>query len=195
MYTFIILVIVSFLISGIIFGKRLKENQFFVALIVICGTLLGSVIVNGVVGLKAPFKEVKVKEYPLNEELSKIITPTDTIKFISYLEYTYRMKADSSIRENHLDFKSFDVLLSSEANRISRFSINWLPEGDTIPRYERWVEKRIIGDNRWISSIGIPNGRRLNKVFIPHDSIHMVLVNHLNDKFFRNEERKIAFAN
>ena len=195
MYTFIILVIVSFLISGIIFGKRLKENQFFVALIVICGTLLGSVIVNGVVGLKTPFKEVKVKEYPLNEELSKIITPTDTIKFISYLEYTYRMKADSSIRENHLDFKSFDVLLSSEANRISRFSINWLPEGDTIPRYERWVEKRIIGDNRWISSIGIPNGRRLNKVFIPHDSIHMVLVNHLNDKFFRNEKRKIAFAN
>lgn len=195
MYTFIILAIVSFLISGIVFGKRLKENQFFVALIVICGTLLGSVIINGVVGLKIPLKEVKVKEFPLDRELSQIITLTDTIEFISYLEYTYKMKSDSSIKYNSLDFDNIEYLQSSETGRISRFSINWLPEGDTIPRYERWKEKRIIGDNRWISSIGIPNGRRLNKVFIPQDSIHMVLVNHLNDKFFKNEETKIAFAN
>ena len=137
MYTFIILAIVSFLISGIVFGKRLKENQFFVALIVICGTLLGSVIINGVVGLKIPLKEVKVKEFPLDRELSKIITPTDTIKFISYLEYNYEMEADSSIESNYLDFRSFECLLPSESNRIARFSINWLPEGDTIPRYER----------------------------------------------------------
>jgi len=195
MYTFIILAIVSFLISGIVFGKRLKENQFFVALIVICGTLLGSVIINGVVGLKIPLKEVKVKEFPLDRELSQIITLTDTIEFISYLEYTYKMKSDSSIKYNSLDFDNIEYLQSSETGRISRFSINWLPEGDTIPRYERWKEKRIIGDNRWISSIGIPNGRRLHKVFIPQDSIHIVLVNHLNDKFFRNEETKIAFAN
>jgi len=195
MYTFIILAIVSFLISGIVFGKRLKEKQFFVALIVIAGTLLGSVIVNGIYGLRVPLKEVKVKEYPLKKDISVIITPSDTVELLTYLDYNYTMKPDSSMKHNYLDFYDVECFLPTEKNRISRLSINWLSEGDSIPRWEKWREKRLI-DNMWISSIGIPNGRKLFKVYIPRDSVHMVLINELNDKFFaKDENREIAFAN
>jgi hypothetical protein len=79
---------------------------------------------------------------------------------------------------------------------MSKFFINWLPEGDTIPRYERWREKRIIPNNNWISSIGIPNGFRVYKIYIPRDSIHIVLANELNAKFFsENAKEKITIIN
>jgi len=195
MYTFLISAAVSFLIAAVIFGKKLKQNLFFAVLIVIGGSLIGVSAVNGIVGMNIPFTEVKVKEAPLDKELCKIITPTDTIEFVSYLEYDYQMKKDSSIKYNSLDFDYADYYSPDENGRLSRLSINWLPVGDSIPRYERWREKRIVKDNKWISQFGIPNGKRINKIYIPQDSIHMVLINHLNDKFFTNDETKIALAN
>jgi hypothetical protein len=195
MYTFLISAAVSFLVAALIFGKSLRDKIFFTALIVAGGSLIGVSLVNGIVGMSLPLTEVKVKESKLHPEISQIIIIEDTISFFSYLEYDYRMKADSSIKYNYLDFDPVDYYQPHEKDRLSRFSINWLPEGDTIPRYEKWREKRLVGDNKWISQFGIPTGRRLNKVYIPHDSIHIVLMNHLNEKFFRNEKEKIALTN
>jgi hypothetical protein len=196
MYTFLICALISFLVSGVIFGKRLRDNKLFVGLIVVAGTLIGVSAINGILGLSIPFTEVKVKEYPLEIQVSEIITPSDTLKLEAYVEFDYRMKADSSIKHSNLDFVHFDYMEPEESGRLERFSIYWLPEGDTIPRYEIWKEKRIVKDSKWISSIGIPNGRRLNRVYIPCDSVHMVLVNELNDKFFpKDEKRAIALAN
>jgi hypothetical protein len=194
MYTFGILAAFFLLISGIVFGKKLKQNQLFVVLIVVVGTLFGTCIVNGIVGMRIPYTAVLQKSKSLNKEVSRIITPTDTNTFTSYIEYNYEMEKDSSISQS-LDMRGLDYIVPDEFRRIARLSINWLPAGDSIPRLEIWKEKRIVEDNNWISSIGLPKGRRLLRVYIPKDSIHVVLMKELNSKFFTSDERKLAELN
>jgi hypothetical protein len=199
MYTFLICAAFSLIVAGIIFGKRLRDNIFSTALIVLIGSFIGVSVVNGVLGLRIPFTEVLIKEKHLSAEISRIATPRDTILISGYLEFDYNMLPDSSIKYNQLDSKSFDCIDSDKLSRISRFSIHWLPEGDTIPHLEIWREKRIVTDSKWISSIGIPGGRRLNKIYLPQDSAHIILVRELNDKFFpkdsTNAESQIAYSN
>lgn len=195
MYTFIISAAISFLIAAMLFGKKLKENLFFTALIIVGGSLIGVSIVNGVVGMKTPLTGVKVREYPLDEEISRIVIGTDTTIFLSVLEFTYLKKPSGKISERSLDFANVDYYSADESIRLSHLTIDWLEEGDTIPRHEVWKEKRIIKDNRWVTHFGIPDGKKFRRVYIPQDSIHIFLAKELNDKFFKNDETKIALPN
>ena len=91
MYTFGILAAFFLILSGIIFGKRIKQNQFLVILIVFVGTLLGSVIVNGIFGLRIPLSDSEVKTKDLKIQMTEIYTPRDTLKLKTYIEYNYNM--------------------------------------------------------------------------------------------------------
>lgn len=188
MYTFGILAAFFLILSGVIFGKKIKQNQFAVVLIVFAGTLIGSVIVNGIVGLDIPLSDTEVKTKNLNKHESEIYTLTDTLEFYSYVEYNYEMEEDSTINYNFVEICLADDIYYSEREKLI---IKYLPEGDSIPYVSVRKNKRLT-DSKWITSFGLPGGNRHYVAYIPNDSIHNVLMDQLNDKFFIDEKEQIA---
>lgn len=193
MYTFGILAAFFLLLSGIIFGKRIKQNQPMVALIVVAGTLIGSIIVNGILGLSLPYQEVDVKTKLLKESKSKIYTPTDTTMFYSYIRFIYKFKADKEEPDySYVDINLFGDIHSKSSEKVE---IKFLPEGDSIPHVKVFRAKRFT-DNKWVSQFGLPSGGKHYIAYIPNDSIHNFLIDQLNDKFYiKDEDTKIAQSN
>lgn len=192
MYTFGILALFFLLLSGAIFGKNIKKNQHLVAMIVVAGTLVGSIIVNGVLGLSIPYTQVEIKKKALILQDTDIMMPTDTLEFDSYVEFNYQLKpGKDETNLNHLDVNLWDDVYHSERDMIT---VEFLPEGDSIPYIQVFREKRIV-DNKWITPFGLPNGKKQYVAYIPNDSIHNVLMDQLNEKFFTDEKEKIAQSN
>ena len=190
MYTFGILALFFILLSGAIFGKKIKQNQFAVVLLVLAGTLIGSTIVNGVMGLKIPLTFVEVKTKHLDKEVSKIQTGSDTLEFTAYLDYTYivNKKDSTDVDYNYVDINLWNDVYSTETDILT---IEFLPEGDSIPYVKVLREKRIV-DNKWITPFGLPKGVKNYVAYIPNDSIHNVLMDQLNEKFFKDEKEELA---
>ena len=186
MYTFGIIAEFFLILSGIIFGKRIKQNQFIAVLIVFVGTMIGSIIVNGVLGMKIPYTPVVMKEKPLSLQTSNILTLDDTMEFKSYLEFDYEMnEKDSTVETNWLDIG--DWIDPFYGDRAEKLTIYFLAEGDTIPYYNILRGKRLT-DSKWIASSILPRGGRRFEVYIPNDSIHNVLMDQINEKFYVDEE-------
>ena len=205
MYTFGILAAFFLILSGIIFKGKIKENQFAVGLIVFAGTLIGSVIVNGVVGLDTDYTrtEKRMKELPI--QTSKVIAFDDTLLYEhTYLQYVYTEElekdGDTTLSNNYVDVGGVTSLFyQSELDREmgkngTDIRVEFLPEGDSIPYYVVYKDKKVI-DNKWVSPFGLPRGGRTFIAYIPNDSIHNVLMDQLNEKFYENETEKIAELN
>lgn len=197
MYTYGILAIFFLALCGIIFGKRIKQNQFAVVLIVVAGTLIGTSIVNGLVGLDVPLERTLVKERELEWGNSHIILRDhDTLLICrTYLDYewTYKIKeSGDTVRVMHvldIGLKIEDLHPGEDQGIINRMTINYLEPGDSIPRLEIYRLKRHFSDNKWVTPFGVPNGKRYFDVYIPNDSAHHLLMEALEEKFFKNEEQ------
>jgi hypothetical protein len=198
MYTFGILVAFLLILSGAIFGKNIKQNQFPVAFIVFAGTMIGSIIVNGIVGMDIPYTLTTVKTKNLNVQVSKVFTLSDTLLYRStYLQYIYKMelkKNGDTIITHYTDVGASYDLFYPKGEKHREIVVDFLPEGDSIPYLEIKRYKR-FPDNRWISPVGLPGGGRVFYVYLPNDSIHNVLMDQLNDKFFTKDEEQIAKLN
>ena len=201
MYTFGILAAFFLILSGIIFKGKIKDNQFIVGLIVVAGTLIGSAIVNGIVGLDVPYTLSKVKTKELSsKKTAKVITLEDTLIYEhACINYRYVMElkknGDTSLT-HYMDIGFPDNFYKSnghrETEKIGRtVHVKFLPEGDSIPHYDKMKYKR-ISPNRWISTAGLPRGGKEFHVYIPNDSIHQVLMTQINEKFYENETEEIA---
>jgi hypothetical protein len=182
MYTFGILAAFLLFVSGCIFGKKINEHRLEVALIVLVGTFIGCIVVNGVCGLKIPYTSELVKHR--NLKLRECLIKTDTtIKFNSYLRYKYEIsKKDTN---QWMDFNNYGGYLHRDDTKIV-----FLDPHDTItkPYYEKFREVR-VSDNKWVSSLGLPSGK-VNFVFhIPDDSTHRKLMNYLHHNFFKDENK------
>ncbi len=201
MYTFGILAAFFLILSGIIFRKNIKENQVLVGFIVFVGTMVGSVIVNGVVGLDTPYTLTHVKTKELSDVRTAIVFDLEDTLLYEYACITYRyemeLESDGDTSLSHyVDLGSPDAFYKSTAHRekerIGRHLIvKFLPEGDSIPYYEVKKFKK-IPDNKWVSQLGLPRGGKTYIAYIPNDSIHNVLMDQLNEKFYENETEKIA---
>lgn len=197
MYTFLISAVVFLIISGIIFKGKIKNNQFAVGLIVFAGTLISSIIINGIVGLGEEYTPVLVKERSLPSQLSVIIEKGDTILYHdTFFQYVYEVeldttKEDSISRKHYADVGySYDVFYQG-SDRPRKVYVDFLPEGDSIPIVKIYRQKRIT-DNKWVSSFGLPRGRREFHCYIPNDSIHKIMYKWYNKKFLQNEKTEIA---
>ena len=194
MYTYISLAVFFLILSGIIFGKNIKQNQLNVIFIVFLGTLIGSCIVNGIVGLKTPCTLTHVKTKEFSKQPSKVYTLQDTLfqEEYTHVQYIYGEKIKrngDTVVTNYVDIGgSYDGFYSDGNKKID---ITFLSEGDTIPRVEIYKYKRHV-DSKWVSSFGLPGGERIFHVYIPKDSIHNILMDQLNEKFFKNETEEIA---
>lgn len=193
MYTFGILAAFFFLLSGAIFGKKIKQNQPIVALIVVAGTLIGSIIVNGVLGLSLPYQDVEVRTKVLKVQTSKIYTHNDTTILDSYIRFAYGIEEG----QEEPDYNYVDINLFEDINYLDRekLKVEFLPEGDSIPYVKVFRAKRLT-DNKWITQFGLPSGGKHYIAYLPNDSVHNVLMDQLNDKFYiEDEDTKIAQSN
>jgi len=182
MFTFILSLIVSGLISGIIFKKRIKENIPIVIVITISITLISMSIVTGVLSKDIPYSNVVTREKAMELRSSEIIMLDDTISFDSYLEFRYIIREDSSLKYNRLDVGGDTEPFST--SRQNQINLHFMSENDTIPYY-KVVKRKRTTDSRWISQMAMPNeGKRVFEVYLPDDSIHNVLINHINEKFY-----------
>jgi len=186
MYTYIILALVFSLISGIIFRKNIKQNAILVVGIIFIGTLIGTTFVNGVLGLRIPFINVKIHDYQLVERSCEIIDLNTTLNFNTYLRYGLEINKDDSTRSfNTLYYRGSGHLFSTkfEFFETDEITLHYLAKGDTIPHVEIFKEKRLI-DNNWISTMGLPNGKITYILYLPNDSIHNILVSYINKYYF-----------
>ena len=185
MYTFGILAVFFLLLSAIIYKGKIKKNQFMVASIVLAGTFLGCVIVNGVVGLKIPYTQVVTKQRPLRLKVSEIRTLKDTV----YLKNTYikyKFEIDKKDTNQYVDFNSYGDYLRN--NKGPKTEIVFLQPPDSIPYYQRFREIRVT-DSKWITAFGLPRGKMTFVFHIPNDSIHRKLMTYINKNFFKNENK------
>ena len=205
MYTYAILAAFFLILSGIIFGKRIKQNQLMVVIIVVAGTLIGTSIVNGIVGLNTPLERtlVKTREYD-KEVCHMVLRHHDSAKIVyTYLDYEWEYKikkdGDTTLVLNALDIglKGESVNPGEDQGIINRMTIKYLEPGDSIPRLEIHRFKRHFSDNKWVTPFGVPNGKRYFDIYIPNDSVHHLLMETLEEKFFKNEEqyKRIAQLN
>lgn len=195
MYTFVILALISFILAGAIFGKRIKENQLTVAMIVFVGTLLGSIIVNGIRGMDIPYTLTKIRTKELGAQHTFIRVNKDTIiDQYMRLRYVYDLEieedGDTSLT-NYVDIGGqYDSFYSGEESDRKLF-VDILPEGDSIDIVDIYRYKR-IPDNRWISKLGLPGGGREFHVHLQDIEKNHVLIDQLNEKFFTDERKSIA---
>lgn len=206
MYTFGILAGFFLILSGIIFKGRIKANQFIVDIIVVADTLIGSIIINGVLGLDVPYTLSKVKTKELSKlRLAKVIDLKDTL-FHEYacIDYRYikelKKNGDTSFSDHYIELGSPDMFYIESNHRKSEnigrtVHVHFLSDGDSIPYYDKMKYKRIL-TNKWISTIGLPRGGTEYHVYMPNDSIHNVLMTILNEKYYyKNETEEIAQLN
>lgn len=191
MYTFLFLALLGFLIAGIVFGKKIKQNQFGVVLIVFTVSLIGTSIVNGILGSKIPFTKVETKRRSLfrNESNIEVDYKKDsTVNFDSYLEFNYRLQRNGDVYVSYLETNGDDW------EDPEKVTIEYLSEGDSIPYYKIVKQKR-IANNKWITQFGLPGGLKHVYIYIPDDSIHNVLMKYINELYFVEDDKEIAKLN
>ena len=196
MYTFLILIAVFFLIAGAIYKGNIRQNTFAVMIIVVCGTFVGSVIVNGIGGMKTPYTKVIVDSGELESSYATMYSDDTTYyKYESYIQYRYDFDDDElgKVDDNRYTINEhWDSFYGHDSHKLT---ISFLPEGDTVPYYNKYRQKRLI-DSKWISSVGMPRGKTTWEIFIPNDEKHIYVINFMNQNFFHNEENEeIAQSN
>ena len=196
MYTFGIFALIGFLISGLIFRKEIKQNQFAVGVIVVLVTLIGTGIVNGIYGLRIEPKEVVVKTKECKEFTSHIILPDTTYTLgTTCIDFEYEMEKDSTISDCDINLVGAfrDPIYQKGKDRLR---ISFLPNGSKKIPYFEIIRNKRVPENNWVSSFGLPRtGERIYHVYLPNDSVHVALVNHINEKFYEIEQKdEIAFT-
>ena len=201
MYTFIISVVVSFIIAGAIYGKWIKQNQLSVVAIVFIVTLICSSIVNGIVGKNIPYTLTHLKTKAISYQRSLVIEFGDSIKYdtiidshitnIRYYYYPTIKKNGDTVITNYIKVRDFDPFYRSDKNKLS---INFLPEGDTIPYVSVYRYKKIT-NSKWVANMSLPGRGREFHVFLEPNEKNELLLEQINEKFFENEKEQVAKLN
>ena len=199
MYTFAIAAVLSFILAGAIFGRRIKQNQMSVAMIVFAGTLLASVIVNGVVGKNIPYSLVKIKTKTIKTDHSVIRIDKDTIfDQYAHIQYIYivKVKKDGDTSLTHcIDIGTFNDFYPVKTSSRELF-IELLPEEDsTTTAYVDVYRHKKIPNSRWVSKMGLPMAGREFHVYLENNPKHRFLLEQINERFYGIEPDPITLAN
>ena len=179
MYTFLIAVGFFFLLSGVIFGKKIKQHQFQVAGIIFIGTLVTMIIVNGIIGLRTPYSFVKIKEKELKKRTSSIEVVNDsTIKLKGYIDFNLSINKNNEVKNNYIDVTDWVNVYKPE-----RIIVKYTSEDDSIPRREVFQYRKIV-DNHWVAPIGVPRGDKIYHFYIPNDSANNEILFYINKYFY-----------
>lgn len=207
MYTYIILAAFLFLISGVIFKKNIMKNQFLVYTIIVIGSLIGTTIVNGILGLDIPYSKILKKEYVITDTYNNIVVEKDTLKFYNDNIFDSTMLAvgiDSLVTDSILSDTLFwsaksniKIYFSKDSTEKLVASTIFVPEcdkhfapgdsnivfnfvNDTIPRVRVYKFRRIV-ESKWIATHGLPSrGDKFYEVDLPDTPDNRKVVEFLN---------------
>jgi hypothetical protein len=179
MYTFIILVIIGFIASACIYKGKMHRHQFGIGVIIFGIVFIGSIVVNGIFGLRLPMTQEICREGKTKLQSSKIITPRNTIEFSSYVQFVYKEIKPGKVKTRFISY--YNTI--NNFVTMKNIRIEFLTKGDSISRYEVWRGVR-HSNNKWISDFALPKGDRIRVLYIPNDSIHQLLMKELKDKFY-----------
>jgi len=188
MYTFIIAAVFSFILAGAIFGKRIKQNQMTVAMIVFAGTLLASVIANGVLGKDIPYTMVKTKTKTLGAHHSIVKELNDTI-FDRYtdIQYVYNRKLKKNgdtILSHYINLGgSYDEFYHS-SDRSRKLTIELMEKGDSTEAYVDVYRLKKLPNSKWVSKLGLPMGGREFHVYLENCSRDSFMLEQINERFY-----------
>lgn len=192
MYTFAIAAVLSFILAGAIFGKRIKQNQMTVAMIVFAGTFLASVITNGILGKDIPYTLVKTKTKYLYTQHSEVRMEDDTLFYkdtdlkYRYVE-EYKKNGDTTL-SHYIDIGGiYDEFYPSNSGNRKLF-VELLPKEDSSDAYVDIYRYKKIPNNRWVSKIGLPMGGRKFHVYLENCPRNSTLMEHINEKFYGIEK-------
>ena len=184
MYTFIILCIVLFAISGMIFRSRIKQNQFNVYVIIIIGSLIGTTIVNGVVGSKIPYTKVLSIHKSLTKDFkSSYIWDVDTILFQNAdIDYDFTVK-DSILKDNSIVVNG-ERFYQKDSSLI-KISLS----NDTVCSELLIYKYKKLSDSKWITTFGLPsNGKIEYEVLLVNTEDNKKLIEIINEKFYEKSK-------
>ena len=198
MYTFAIAAVLSFILAGAIFGKRIKQHQMTVAMIVFAGTLLASVIVNGVVGKNIPYSLVKIKTKTLKTDHSIVRIDKDTIfDEYAHIQYLYIVKVKKNgdtATVHYIDIGSFNDFYPGKTSYRELF-IELLPEEDsTTSAYVDVYRHKKIPNSRWVSKMGLPMAGREFHIYLENNPKHRFLLEQINERFYGIEPDPITLV-
>jgi len=185
MYTFIVICVILFLVAGVVFKKKIKENQFTVYSIIIVGSLIGTTIINGMYGLEVPYSKVLHKEKIIKNGHSFFLYHgSDTIKMSSPLNYYYDTDSTGKITTNKLYVDRLDGYFdTTEVNKIKITLVE-----DTIPKLRIYKFRRSI-NNSWVTSLGLPSrGDREYEVLLPKNENNEKYVAYINRRYYGKEK-------
>lgn len=191
MYTFGLLCIGLFLLCGVIFKKNIKQNQFAVYFIIIFGSLIGSTIVNGILGLDIPYSKILQKERVITTIETGLWVTLDTIAedSICYdtilngsvpIKYRYLTDSLENVTDNYIFIEEISYTFNN--NNANSLTINLI--SDSIPRVRTYKYRREI-DSKWIAPFGLPSrGDKTYEVDLPSTPENIILVDLINKHFY-----------
>lgn len=183
MYTFIASVVFSLLLAGILYRKNIQHRKTEVAFLIVVVSLVVSGVVNGVVGSQYPYRtEVKKVVSLADKSYTSEIQLLDTVYELegTCVSYDIQQDDDSSFSEQVIDLGFWNLYPKNTR-------VEFLPEGDTVPELKILHDKRDI-KTRWVSKWGSPRLFRRFEVYLPRDSVHEALYEHLTEIFYKDGE-------
>lgn len=197
MLTYLFSVLISFLIAGVIFKKKIKQNLIGTAFIVVGGSLLACSLVNGLLGTKYPTQRTLIKEKNLKlKEIDlcrdhKLYDTTfyDLIGHKAFLDY------DFILDDLYLGASG---LVDHKPENWSEIKIHYLDSADTTtyPYYKIYREVFQIPENSlWFVDWALPRINPTYEVWIPGDSVHQRLMEYVNLYLEADEDPNITKIN
>lgn len=189
MLTFIIIAAGLYLLSGIVFKKNIKQNQFTVYSIIIVGSLIGTTIINGIFGLDVPYSKVFHKEKIVKNEYSQsVMYKGDTIAADLPIRYVFKKDSTGKIIKNYIIVSKVARIFDRTETDIIKFTL----VDDSVCRVKIYKNRRVI-DNIWITSFGLPSkaGPRSYEVLLPDTKVNNNLIAILNSRYYNYEEEKL----
>ncbi len=198
MLTFILAVVGMFLLTALIFRKKLQQNVLSVVIIIAAGTLIICTLVNGIVGMSYPIHTILYKTKSLykiesvvdlskNEEVEA--TAADSLLFGKYLGKEIDAYLRYDFEFNSLDFRNTSIENFENDDGLRQLTINFYDANDTTKSPYVLIYKQtydIPEDNLWVNTKGIPNFNAQYVLFVPNDSIHVALKEY-TDKYLEIE--------
>lgn len=184
MYTFLTICAGLFLLSGVIFKRKIKQNQISVYFIVIVGSLIGTTIINGIYGLNVPYSKVFHKEKILNNKYSNIVIyKGDTSRTELPFKHVYKLDSNNKVIKNYIICEKLDGAFYTDNLDKIKFTIF----DDSVSRLKIYKTRRVI-DNNWVTSFGLPSKSRTYEVLIPDTKANNNLLDNINVQFYKNEK-------
>lgn len=190
MYSFIIISVSLFLLTGVVFKKKLGQNKFAMYSIIVIGSLIGTTITNGILSSNIPYSKVLRKEKELTNKYSDLVilkkdTVIDTVKIELPFKYVHYYDSSKRYMKNYIKLYVVDgVFDTTEFNYIKFTLVN-----DSIPKLKIYKNRKII-DSNWITSFGLPSkGDKSYEVLIPNNEENKEYIRLINLNYFKNEEK------